>query len=405
LRSQLPRCAAFAIYNCPLAVVGSNTDFMKRLALFLTLLASVAVAEEPATITIRKGDKTSIALKSLGGDEGPASTKVLQTDLDYSGWFALSPPERATYVVAGTASGGSLQGVVTDPRGSTVLQKTYRGGVRSAAHQFTDDIVETITGHKGIATSKIAFVSSRTGRKEIYLADYDGANARQLTHDNTISVGPALSPDGRKLAYTGYQSGYADIYLIDLASGSRNRIVKFPGTNSGAAFSPDGNRIACTISKDGNPELYTVSDNGGGARRLTHTRGVESSPAWSPDGSQIVYCSDDRGGPQLFKISSNGGDGALIPTGYGYCTEPSWSPDGRKIAFTVRSGGFSIAVKDLQSGATSILTSGEDPAWGADSRHVVFSTGSSIVLFDTQSGRPIPIITDLGKVSEPTWSR
>jgi TolB protein len=378
---------------------------MKRAAILFVILVSGLHGQEATTITIRKGDTTSVALKALGGGEGAAATKVLQNDLDLSGWFSLTPPERATYIIGGSASGGSLQGEVTDQRGSVVLQKTYSGGLRMAAHRFADDIVETVAGRKGIASSRIAFVSSRTGRKEIYTADYDGANVRQLTKDGSISVAPALAPDGRKLAYTGYQSGYADIYLIDLASGSRGRIAKFPGTNSGAAFSPDGAQIACTLSKDGNPELYVIGTGGGGARRLTRTRGVESSPTWSPDGSQIIYSSDERGGPQLFRIGAGGGSGQLISTGYNYCTEPSWSPDGRKVAFTARTGGFSIAVKDLEGGATNLLASGEDPAWGADSRHLIFSSGSSIVLLDVQTGRSTPIVTGLGKVSEPTWSR
>ena len=378
---------------------------IKRVAILLTLLSTGLQAEEAATITIRKGEATSVALKTLGGADGAAATKVLENDLNLSGWFSITPPERATYSIAGTAAGGSLQGQVADQRGSMVLQKTYSGDPRTAAHRFADDIVETLTGHKGIASTKIAFASTRTGRKEIYTADYDGANVKQITNDGSISVAPAISPDGSKLAYTGYQSGYADIYLVDLATGSRNRIIKFPGTNSGAAFSPDGGRIACSLSKDGNPELYVVGANGSGARRLTNTRGVESSPTWSPDGSQIIYSSDERGGPQLFKIGAGGGSGQLLSTGYGYCTEPSWSPDGRRVAFTVRTGGFSIAVKDLQSGATSLLVPGEDPAWGANSRHLIFSTGSSIVLLDAINGRQVPIITGLGKVTEPTWSR
>jgi len=378
---------------------------IKRFAILLTLLSTGLQAEEAATITIRKGEATSVALKTLGGADGAAATKVLENDLNLSGWFSITPPERATYSIAGTAAGGSLQGQVADQRGSMVLQKTYSGDPRTAAHRFADDIVETLTGHKGIASTKIAFASTRTGRKEIYTADYDGANVKQITNDGSISVAPAISPDGSKLAYTGYQSGYADIYLVDLATGSRNRIIKFPGTNSGAAFSPDGGRIACSLSKDGNPELYVVGANGSGARRLTNTRGVESSPTWSPDGSQIIYSSDERGGPQLFKIGAGGGSGQLLSTGYGYCTEPSWSPDGRRVAFTVRTGGFSIAVKDLQSGATSLLVPGEDPAWGANSRHLIFSTGSSIVLLDAINGRQVPIITGLGKVTEPTWSR
>ena len=380
---------------------------MKFLRIFSTaaILLPFALFAEEATITVKKGDATSIAIKAFGGPEGATATKVVQNDLDLSGLFLLSPPERASYSVSATAGSGALEGIVTDHSGSTVLKKTYSGNARSAAHKFSDDIVETVTGNKGIASSKIAFSASRTGRKEIYTADYDGANVKQLTNDGGISVAPALSHDGSKLAYTGYQSGYADIYLIDLNTGARNRIIKFPGTNSGAAFSPDGGRIACTISKDGNPELYVVGDNGGGAHRLTRTSAVESSPSWSPNGSEIVYSSDERGGPQLFRIGSGGGSGRLIPTGYGYSTEPCWSPDGKKIAFTVRQGGFSVAVLDLNSGATRIVAEGEDPAWGADSRHVIYSNGSSLILLDTVKGRPTTIISGLGKVSEPTWSR
>jgi TolB protein len=389
----------------PRAFANQEKILMKRVAILLFLFALSLHGQEAPTITIRKGETINVALQTLGGSEGPASTKVLQNDLDLSGWFSLSPPERASYTISGSSAGGTLQGQVTDQRGSVVLQKSYSGGPRLAAHRFVDDIVETLTGNKGIASSRIAFVSTRSGRKEIYTADYDGANVRQLTHDNSISVAPALAPNGSKLAYTGYQSGYADIYLIDLGSGARNRIIKFPGTNSGAAFSPNGGQIACTLSKDGNPELYVLGAGGGGARRLTSTRGVESSPTWSPDGSQIIYSSDERGSPQLFRISAGGGSGQLISTGYNYCTEPSWSPDGRRVAFTARTGGFSIAVKDLQSGATNLVASGEDPAWGADSRHIIFSSGSSLVLLDIPTGRAVPIITGLGKVTEPTWSR
>ncbi|MEI8309927.1 MAG: biopolymer transporter Tol, partial [Verrucomicrobiota bacterium] len=368
-------------------------------------LIPLALLAEETTITVKKGDSTSIAIKAFGGAEGAAATKVVQNDLELSSLFLLSPPERASFSVSATAGNGSLEGVVTDHSGSAILKKTYSGNTRTAAHQFSDDIVETVTGNKGIASSKIAFCASRTGRKEIYTADYDGANVKQLTNDGGISVAPAISHDGSKLAYTGYQSGYADIYLIDLNSGARSRIIKFPGTNSGAAFSPDGGRIACSISKDGNPELYVVGSGGGGAHRLTHTAAVESSPSWSPNGSEIVYSSDERGGPQLFRISSGGGSGRMIPTGYAYSTEPSWSPDGKKVAFTVRQGGFSVAVLDLASGATRIVAEGEDPVWGADSRHIIYSNGSTLTLLDTVKGRPTPIVSGLGKVSEPTWSK
>ena len=371
--------------------------------LLLTAQPPLHAAEAP-TITVRKSDALNVAFSGIGGSDGAAASKVVQNDLNLAGWFALVQPGMASFTVSGTAAGGVLMGKVTKGN-ETVLEKTYSGSPRVAAHLFVDDIVQTLTGHKGIATSIIAFISNRTGRKEVYLADYDGTNARQMTHDNGLSVAPALSPDGRKLAYTGYQSGYADIYVIDLVKGARVRLVKFPGTNSGARFSPNGDNLACSVSKDGNPELY-VCGLGGSARRLTHTRGSESSPAWSPNGQEIIYACDETGAPQLYRISSSGGSGRMIPTGFGYCTEPSWSPDGQHLAFNVRSGGgFAIAVMDLDGGVARIVAQGENPVWGADSRHLAYSTGGTISLLDVPTGKSTPVVSSLGKVSEPTWSR
>jgi len=377
------------------------------LALCLSLLglsSQVLLAAEAPTITVRKSDALNVAFAGIGGSDGAAASAVVRNDLALAGWFALVQPGVASFTVSGTAAGGVLQGKVAKGT-EVVLSKSYSGSPRVAAHQFVDDIVQTLTGHKGIATSTLAFVSNRSGRKEVYLADYDGANGRQLTHDNALSVSPALSPNGRRLAYTGYQAGYADIYVIDLSTGARVRLVKFPGTNSGARFSPDGNQLACTVSKDGNPELYVIG-LGGGARRLTHTRGSESCPAWSPDGGEIIYSCDEGGAPQLYRISSGGGRGRLLSTGFGYCTEPSWSPDGQRLAFNVRSGGgFAVAVMDLSGGGARIVAQGENPVWGADSRHLIYSTGSTISLLDVPTGKSTPVVSGLGKVTEPSWSR
>ncbi len=394
------------MFSTPAPVPRYIRTMMNRpLALALCLVAAwgSAFAQEAPTITVKKGDRVSIALSPLGGASGASVTKVLQNDLDLAGWFQMVPKGRGSYVVSGTAGGGSLQGRVTDSGGSVVLSKSYTGGDRDVAHQFADDIVETLTGNKGIATTKIAFVSTASGAKEIYIADYDGSNARRLTSDRSISVAPSLGPGARYLAYTGYQGGYPDVYLIDVQSGARQRVISAPGTNSGAAISPDGGSMALTMSKDGNPEIYVTGLRGGMARRLTRTRGVESSPTWSPDGRELIFSSDQGGSPQLYRIGAGGGNPTPLNAGFSYCTDPSWSADGKKVAFTVRSGGFSVAVLELGGGAR-VLTSGQNPVWGRSSRHLVYSTGSSLILLDVPTGRTTTIVSGLGKVSEPTWS-
>jgi TolB protein len=383
---------------------------MRVLYLFAFLASALVLLGEDASgpvITVRKGTSIVIETKEFTGAAGAAASNVLKNDVQLSGALSAGDASTATIIVSGSATGSNFSAQATEKTGGVILQKTYAGDTRHAVHQFTDELIETLTGQKGIALSKIGFVSDRTGHKEIYTCDYDGANVLQLTHDGAISVSPALSPDGRRLAYTGYQSGYADIYLIELSSGSRNRIIKFPGTNSGAAFSPDGGHIACKLSKDGNPEIYVTGLSGDSPRRLTHSRGVESSPTWSPNGSEIIYSSDEKGSPQLYRISSSGGAGRFLSTGYGYNTQPNWSPDGKRVAFNVRSGGgFQIATMDLDSGVTRIaIQEGENPCWGPDSRHIVFARGSGLYLFDAVTGKETRLVGDLGRISEPTWSR
>jgi TolB protein len=382
---------------------------MRVLSWFVFLFAYVfaAIGEEASApvITVRKGTSVIVAIKQIGGAAGAAATNVLQNDIQLSGVLSPGDASSAIVTISGSATDSSFSAQAKEKSGNLLLQKSYSGETRHTVHQFTDDLVETLIGQKGITLSKVAFVSDRSGHKEIYTCDYDGANTLQITHDGVISVSPAMSPDGRKLAYTGYQSGYADIYLIDLASGSRNRIIKFPGTNSGAAFSPDGSHFACTLSKDGNPEIYITGISGDSPRRLTHTRGVESSPTWSPNGSEIIYSSDERGSPQLYRISAAGGAGRFLSTGFGYNTQPNWSSDGKRVAFNVRSGGFQVAILDLNSGAARIaVDEGENPCWGPDSRHLIFSRGSGLYLFDTVTGKETRLLGDLGRISEPTWS-
>jgi TolB protein len=323
-----------------------------------------------------------------------------------AGAFSVSGPNTGEYSVSGSVSGASLRGVLADRSGKQLVNRSYSGSIRAQAHQFANDVVAALTGSRGIAGTRIAFVANKTGFKEIYTVDVDGSNLTQLTRDANINVAPNFSADAQKLAYTGYKSGYADVYEIQVGSGSRNRIMKYPGTNSGAAYSPDGGRFAVTLSKDGNPELYVTDSGGGSPRRLTFTPGVESSPSWSPDGREIVYSSDVGGGPTLYRISASGGSPSPIRTGHGYNTEPNWSPDGKKIVFNVREGGsFAVAVLDLGSGSVRTVGEGQDPAWGADSRHVVYAQGGALVLLDTLTMTRSAIVTGLGKISEPTWSR
>src|SRR5207247_5405022 len=76
--------------------------------------------------------------------------------------------------------------------------------VRKFAHQFADEIISKLSGGlPGVASTQIAFVSSRSGgAKEIWAMDYDGSYQHQLTTLRSISLTPRWSPDGSRIAFT-----------------------------------------------------------------------------------------------------------------------------------------------------------------------------------------------------------
>lgn len=389
---------------------------MTALKLFNPLLRSILLAVLFGSITVGAQAQVNVDVPtnirvgiSLSGSGSSAATEVLSADLKRTGMISPVGAGSGDYIASGEATDSGVTGKLVKKTGEEVFSQTFSGKPRAAVHQFADAITKAVTGLPGFASSKLAFISDATGAKELYLGDIDGYGAHAITHDGVISASPSLSHDGSKLTYTSYKSGYPDIYLIDLSSGSRNRIAFFPGINSGPAFSPDGSQIAMTLSKDGNPEVYVMPASGGSPTRLTRTRGAETSPSWSPTGDRLVYSSDDRGSPQLFISSSTDvSEMDHLVTGNSYCTKPDWSPDGKLICFTTRTGGqFQIGVFDVASRTAHLITTsgGQDPAWAADSRHLVYSNNGHLYLLDVVSHQSLPIDTAVGGAGEPTVSR
>jgi TolB protein len=76
---------------------------------------------------------------------------------------------------------------VKNPGAPQILGKQYKEDAtpdmaRTIAHRFADEIIARLgSGIAGIAESQIYFVSTRSGNKEIWQMDYDGANQKQIT--------------------------------------------------------------------------------------------------------------------------------------------------------------------------------------------------------------------------------
>ncbi|MBW2290363.1 MAG: PD40 domain-containing protein, partial [Deltaproteobacteria bacterium] len=302
-----------------------------------------------------------------------------------------------------------------------LLRKRYRQDVgldpTALARRIADDVVEAFIGVRGVSASEIAFVSDRTGSKEIYLMDADGSRQRAVTANGSINNFPSWAPDGKSIAFTSYRHrNQPNVFVSTRGRGKPQRLLtglRREQSQYRAVFGPDGNSLAVVMS-DGKPsELYSVKMSTRKYKRLTNNRSIDVSPAWSPNGEQLAYVSDRTGSPQVYIMNADGSDSRRITFNGSYNTAPTWSPDGKWIAYETRIGGqFDIWLID-PGGRTNVPLvshprSDEAPSWAPNSRKLVFSStrrgrADIYVIYVGGGGKARRITSGAGNNTAPAW--
>jgi len=268
--------------------------------------------------------------------------------------------------------------------GKLLTWKRYRSteaGMRRVAHRFANEVETAFTGVEGAFDTRIAYISNATGHKELYVMDFDGHGARQVTRFGSLTLSPAWSPDGRSLAFTSYWQGSPEIYRLSLkdSEAARPLLRGFSPLSSGAAWSPDGKTIAFSVSKGGKANIFTLPDRGGKPEPLTKAWSLDVSPSWSPDGKEIVFVSSMAGRPDLYIMKADGTGTRRLTFEGSYNADPDWSPTGDWIAFVSPVGGrFQIfRIRPDGTQRTQLTHAPCDhftPTWAPNGRLIAFSS-------------------------------
>ena len=318
-------------------------------------------------------------------------------------------------------------------KGDLVMGKKYKGTVsslRRIAHTFGNDLMEALTGSKGMFLSRMVVSSDRigSGGKEIYVMDWDGVNVEKITNHKSVALSPSWSPDGTKVAYTAFvmraktKIRNADMFIYELPTGKRWLVSYRQGINSGSNFDPNGKDIYLTISQSGSPDIFKMTTDGELVKKLTNgpLGAMNVEPAISADGKKMAFSSDRSGNPMIYVMGSDGSNPKRVTFAGKFNATPAWSPDGQKIAFSGwQDDHFDVFVMDADGSNMIRITSArkpngkwsrnEDPVFSVDGRLLMYTsdrTGKSQVYISNLDGSEERRITnDNFNYFKPKWSK
>jgi TolB protein len=317
---------------------------------------------------------------------------------------------------------------------TSVFGQQYTIAARSArkiAHEVSDAIHQQQRGVRGVARTRLTFVSDRVresilgtvekrNAKEIYVVDYDGANEQRITNSRDLNLNPTWASDARGIAYSAYRrNGAPDIVLSLITTGVLQNLTKgrFRDGAYLPAFSPDGKQIAFAAVAEGAnaQDIFVMNADGSNWRRITTHPDSDTTPTWSPSGTQIAFTSDRTGRPQVYIMNVDGSGVRRLPLPDAEVDRATWAPAPfNEIAYYARTGsGYDIKIHELATGQTRQITfsegSNESPSYSPSGRHLAFTSSRGSGLYQVytigRDGNGLRQVTRSGNNHTPDWSK
>ena len=236
----------------------------------------------------------------------------------------------------------------------------------------TDEVLYASTHHDVYAKAKqdeeIKFRESGKERRyswdydemmDIFSANRDGSNIKQLTDTHGYDAEGSYSPDGKYIVFCSLRHAYpkselspkdlkqlevdpsyfGEIYIMNADGSNQKRLTDWDGYDGGPFFTPDGQHIVWRhFSKDGaTADIYTMRLDGSGVQRLTDFKSMSWAPYFHPSGEYVIFASNKLGfgNFELYLVDANGRhEPVQVTSTDGFDGLPVFSPDGNRLSWT-----------------------------------------------------------------------
>lgn len=354
----------------------------------LTLTGLFEVVQKPASLA-----------------ENPEAGVATGTEPDYEAWKKIG----ADFLIkGGIKSEGSeltLEMRLFDVAlRKQMLGKRYIGRPKEArkmANQFTNAVLDAITGTPGVFGSEIIFASGSPSQKQIFKTTLGSDEAVLIANSkNGPSTQPTIGPGGA-VAWI-HRNGKIWELVRD------GKVVSSGDLHLSPAFKPDGSLVATKCDR-GKDAIYDFSVKP--PKLLVDRGGINVSPTFLPDGSRMAFVSDKEGVMAIYVAPASGVNEITRLTSGAKATDPAWSPTGEYIAFVIRETDICIIRPDgtgfrqLTGGTGANMR----PSFSPDGRLIVFSSTRNgrqqLFVMNANGDNQRPLMPNLKQPQEqPYWS-
>ncbi len=258
---------------------------------------------------------------------------------------------------------GCDQIFLLDPR-TAVSTRVSNGTGRTTCSYFYpagDQILYSSTHHHDATCPpnpdfSLGYVWAIYPTYDIFVANADGSNLRQLTTEDGYDAEATFSPTGDRIVFTSLRDGDLDLYSMAPDGSDVRRLTDRPGYDGGAFYSPDGSQIIWRarypegaeladynallrqgLIRPGELEIMVMDADGSNQRQVTSVGGANFAPYWHPSGDKVLFSSNhhDPTGRDfdIYMVNLDGTGLTRITESPGFDGFPVFSPDGRYLVF------------------------------------------------------------------------
>ena len=192
---------------------------------------------------------------------------------------------------------------------------------------------------------------------DIFSANADGSDIKQLTFSDGYDAEATVSPKGDKIVFTSTRDGDPEIYVMDIDGSNQTRLTFQKGYDGGPFFSQDGKKIVFRASRPKTEEeladyeelaknglfrpttleIYTMNEDGSDIKQITNFGKASFAPFFFPDGKRIIFSSNVNSETgrnfDLYMINTDGTGFEQITFNETFDGFPMFTKDGKHLVF------------------------------------------------------------------------